>query len=641
MSNRTLPSFTDRVMTAVDANYKKWGNSPSPANREALAAIASTIERMASGTAERCTYLSSAPTGLGKSTTIIASLIELVRDPRYRESGAVVFLAQRKQVERFVNDLKDGGVPETDICILVGNKAEEDLASLACGEQDRARIIVATQAKLLSVVALRDSAHTSTSLNDFWRYQGEPRRVRIWDESIIPANPYVFLNGDIEKAIEQLRDVNFPEMDKAADRLEKWRRSLKPGVPTEVCSFMTKEAVHQILALNDKDYMDEGTLLRSLFDLQGQGLAVRADYNGNAVLHYAEVLPEDFAPFLITDASGELRTLYPYWHEGRCPITHLPSGEKFYDGLTIHHWDHASGRAEHRNNLKRIELVKAAASVFSHIPAGEEVLFVTRKHDPSKPYQTIGKRDEPKKGKTGPKGEDMPCIWDLLTPEQRTRAHFTTWGLHAASNDYKDCKHVVLVGVLQTPRAVTAATLKAAGRMDVDEDLAETEVKDAHKREAGHNILQAVGRIAVRYLLGDRCPSGLTAWMIFSAGGPMPIPLEMVKRCFPGATIEKWEPFGLRSITQKTGKREAFAKALSERLGGAQTASFEVRDLQPQFSLSMAQRFLVRDAVMPRLLAEHYGLSISSEVLPERRRGGKVTVFHLRRLTAGPGPLAE
>ncbi len=630
MSDRTRHSpFVSRVLSAVDEKYQGWGNRPSPRNWTALSAIATTIETMASGSAERVTYLSSAPTGLGKSVTIRASIVELMRDDRYRECGIVVFLRQREQVRYFHEKLTAAGIPASDISVQIGNKSEkDDLHTLVGVAPNEARIVIATQAKLLSVVAKRRDVHASASLDELWLYRDAPRRVRVWDESIIPAKPFVLLNGDIENAVKQLRDA---KLKTAADLIETWRRGLRAGASTVVPWFDKPEYMLHTRLLAKGGAFDDGSPLETLLEQQEQGLAVRADHKGNAVLHYAEVLPDDFAPFLITDASGELRGLYPYWDRGRGKIVHLESGEKRYEGLTIHHWDHKSGTGTHFNNAVRLTLAQAAASVFSRVPANDEVLFIVRK--PSKPFQNMERLEEDKPGKTGKKdGEKTPGIRDLLTPEQNARAYFLTWGRHEATNDYRRCKHIVLVGILQTPVAATVAMLKAAGRMDVEDGLSEVDVRAGHQREAGHNILQAVGRIAVRYLISDQCPDGLTAWMIFSTGGQMSIPVEMVQHCFPGATIREWEPFGFeaRNSRRKTDNRERFADALAKRLGDAQTVSFEARDLSPEFSPAMAFRFLAKDEDVKRILRGKHGLALERGERFKRGRA-RVDTYVVRR----------
>lgn len=644
MSNRALPSFTDRVMTAVDANYKEWGNSPSPKNWQALAAIANTIERMAAGTAEDKTYLSWAPPGTGKTETIIASIVQLTRDPRYADCGVIVFLSQLDQVRRLADSLLDNGLTQDDISLLVGNKSENDaLRALGRGhfnkkdewisEHQKARVVIATQAKLLSVVAFRKSLHIGSSMDDIWLYDGKTRRVRIWDETILPAKTHVIHEPKICEAIKLLQRAGF---NTQADILESWRASLVAGEPTEVPAFDKELDLHAVLSLRKGGGLDEGSPLLTLLELQWQGLAVRKDYDGNAVLHYEDVLPEAFTPLLVTDASGNVRCLMREWDKGRSPVVPLESGEKRYDGLTIHHWNHAAGKSEYRSNEKRLQLAKAAASVFSRIPEGDEVLFIVRK--PEKPYQNI-ERWEPEKAKTGVKGEETQGIRDMLTPEQNARAHFLTWGLHTATNRFSHIKHVVVVGLLQTATSVTAATMKAAGRMAVDEALDEKLIRNAHVREAAHNLLQGANRGASRGLRGSQCPEGCTLWVIFSTAGTMGLPSKwLFNECFPGASIENWEPFGfqIRSSTLMTDNRTIFADYLVNLLGNAPSITFTRSDLT-DFDDTMTFNYLKKKPEPVRKLMAERGLKLE---LGERIKRGKVWVdtFMLSRPSS---PVAE
>ena len=655
MSNRTRPSFVDRVERELRQRFSKpeWGHNPSPRNWAALTAIADTVEKMAAGTAEDGTYLSWAPPGAGKTETIIESIVQLTRDPRYADCGVIVFLAHLNQVGRLAHALLDSGLAQDDISVLVGTKAENDaLRMLGRGrfkangkwdsEHQQARVVIATQAKLLSVVAFRKSLHIGSSLDDIWLYDGKPRRVRIWDETILPARTQVLRAPDIYTVVGQMKEAGFT---KQADIIERWRDSLTAGEPTEVPAFDSGIDLSSAVAVGEMKwkFFDNPTF-RTLLELQWQGLAVHHDYDGNAVLHYEEILPDAFTPLLVTDASGNLRCLMREWNKGRGRVIPLESGEKRYDGLAIHYWDHAAGRAEHRENKNRSALANAAASVFRHIPEDEEVLFIVRK--PEKPYQNIEAREKSKKGKTGPKGEDTPGIRDLLTPEQNKRAHFLTWGLHTATNDYAHVKHVVLVGLLQTSVSVTVANLRAAGKMAPNEATDKKLVREAHVREGGHNLLQAAGRGSSRYLRGDQCPEGCTLWAIFSSNGQLDLPSKwLFEQCFPGAPIREWEPLGLQLRTRKlqTANRELFAEALAGLLGKAQTVSFEVRDLQPAFSPSMAFRFL-KDEVVARHLREGHGLELSARLSEEKRRGKPWAIYTLERLPAlarAPGPQAE
>jgi hypothetical protein len=642
MSNRTrqLP-FVDRVLHAINARFaEKYKHNPSPKNMRAIGAIADTIEKMAARTAEDGTYLSWAAPGTGKTEAIIESIKQLLADARYRDCGIIVFLAHLNQVGRLVHDLLDNGIARDDISVLVGTKTENDELRIlgrgrfkADGKWDsqvqKARVVIATQAKLHSIVAFRKRVHASTSLDDLWLYEGKPRRVRIWDETILPARTQVLREPDVCTVVDQLHEAGYT---KQAEIINRWRLSLNTDEPTEVPVFdggidFSSEALGK-----PKWEFFANPTFHALLQLQWQGLAVHRDYDGNAVLHYEEVLPIDFTPLLVTDASGNLRCLMREWNKGRGRVIPLESGEKYYNGLTVHYWNHAGGKSAHRDKKERFDLVNAAASVFRHIPEDEEVLFIVRK--PEKPHQNMEAWKEPWKGKTGSKGEMSPGIRNLLNPQQNARAHFLTWGFHTATNDYAHVKHVVLVGLLQTSVSTTAASLRAAGKMPPDETLSKGLIREAHVREAGHNLLQAAGRGSSRYLRGDQCPEGCTLWAIFSSAGQLDLPSEwLFKVCFPGARVEDWEPLGLqvRSNKLKTDNRVHLAESLVRRLGDAQTLSFELRDLEPEFNRSMSFRFLSKETVVRNYLRERYGVVLTHRLSEEKRRGSRWSIFSLER----------
>lgn len=620
MSNRTKRSpFVRRVEGALRDRFADCEHSPSEEIMDGLLSIADTIELMAKGEAERITYLSESPVGAGKTTTVIESIVQLMKDPQHRDCGIIVFLHTKDQIRNLAERLREAGISRSELAIEVGTDPENDyLRQLGRGhfntkrkwvsEQSEARIVIATQAKLLYLVRSR----YVFDFDNLWRYQGEPRRVRIWDEALLPAEPVVATLEEVRIFRDLLATRGCVS---AAKDIDDWMKELSGEVAvTEVPTF----ALGLPLALDEDDPLfAEGSLGAKLFSMQGRSLRVRKDHKSKPVaLHYMELLPENFAPILVLDASGDLRVLYNAWEQGRSGLVRLPSGKKRYDHLTIHHFDTAAGVNAHRFPETLDQLAEAAASVLNNVPEGEMVLFIVRK--PDKPFQDMEVRITAKVRAMG------------IEPAKRIR--FTTWGLHTATNQFNAIKHVVEVGVLQAPLSVTEAMLRAAGKMSAVTDLADKQVHCARLGEAAHHIFQAAGRGSVRFMEGDQCPEGCTLWTIFCTKGPMTIPRALLPHCFPGAKIVDWKPFGLRmrDSNLKTDNRVRFAEALVGRLGEAISISFEVRDLEPEFHRSMSFRFLSKETVVRDYLRQSYGLLLEKGE-PIKRGRVKADTFVLRR----------
>src|SRR5262249_1246634 len=128
----------------------------------------------------------------------------------------------------------------------------------------------------------------------------------------------------------------------------------------------------------------EGTVGATLISLGGHVVRVHKDFdNGVArtAISYRDILPMNFAPLLILDASGSLRVTYKAWAKGRGGLVQLPSLGKTYRNLTIYHWDHPAGKAAYRSNKKQDEFARAVVSAVRSIPPDEPVLIILRLYE--------------------------------------------------------------------------------------------------------------------------------------------------------------------------------------------------------------------------------------------------------------------
>jgi hypothetical protein len=68
----------------------------------------------------------------------------------------------------------------------------------------------------------------------------------------------------------------------------------------------------------ESDLFDDDSLGAKLLRLGGCEVRVHRDFEGDAAaIYYRELLPQNFAPLLILDASGELRVTYQVWQQWR------------------------------------------------------------------------------------------------------------------------------------------------------------------------------------------------------------------------------------------------------------------------------------------------------------------------------------
>jgi hypothetical protein len=223
---------------------------------------------------------------------------------------------------------------------------------------------------------------------------------------------------------------------------------------------------------------------------------------------------------LILDASGQQRRTYEYWQRHRGGVIALKSPEKSYKDFTVHHWDIGSGKASQRRRAPDIAFGIAKA-INREIPAEEGVLVITFKPSPTQP--------------------DMKKLISDRITFNRDRVKFTTWGMHTATNEFANCKYVILAGILQYSTAEYEAYGLAAKAQDINKPLTEQEFKDVRIGEIAHHILQAACRGTVRKAEGDRCPPGCHLYIVYRTYNGIP-GAELMQQIFPSSSYEVWMP---------------------------------------------------------------------------------------------------
>jgi hypothetical protein len=139
-----LGSLTNQIMAGVEKRFLQYGHRPSSTHWEGLRAIAENIEAQALGTAEPKFYLSSLPTGMGKTTVVAEGVKALISDPAYEQVGIVVFVNQLNQIPRLIEEI---GVSKDQFAVRTGVDNEE-LNSLGRNDHPNAQVLFTTQQKL-------------------------------------------------------------------------------------------------------------------------------------------------------------------------------------------------------------------------------------------------------------------------------------------------------------------------------------------------------------------------------------------------------------------------------------------------------------------------------------------------------------
>ena len=341
--------LTDLIMVGLERRFLDYGHRPSPAHWKGLRAIAETVEAMASGTGGPKFYLSSLPTGMGKTTTLVESVRALVSNSRYATVGVVLFVNQLDQIRRLIGEME---LSEEQYSVRTGVENVE-LNALGRSDHGNAQVLFTTQQKLPHLLRYQKNFPDIA----FFKFHGMPRQVRIWDEAILPADPLTFTAKQFEDVASLLKKVGQPA---ASAMMHRWVSEDLPRLPSgfviEVPKFVLELKWGAL-----KELEQEGDLVRDVLWLSGQEVRLyKDDFSGATAITYRECLPREFAPLLVLDASGSLRLTYELWEKGRCDLVDLFSPPKGYTNLTIHHWDQAAGKTAQQDDSKTEILLRVS-----------------------------------------------------------------------------------------------------------------------------------------------------------------------------------------------------------------------------------------------------------------------------------------
>jgi len=240
---------------------------------------------------------------------------------------------------------------------------------------------------------------------------------------------------------------------------------------------------------------------------------------------------------LILDASGQQHKTYEYWHKYRDTLKQLPSPQKFYNGLTVHHWDRGSGKDVQKRATYKEIATGIARTINNELPAGKKCLVI---HHKQVGYLNL---------------ETEVRLQLLGNPEVK----FTTWGKHTATNDFSEYEYVILASILQYPAAVYEAYGSSFKNQPLEQALSNAEYEEVRLGEIAQNIMQAACRGTMRKAEGDKCPEGCHLYIIFpgnAVGGGR----GMMGRIFPHSIYTEWLP--VRKLQGKVAQK--IAKAIKD-----------------------------------------------------------------------------
>ena len=525
----TNASVVGSTLADLREAFDDFGHNPAVSMWAAIEDIARTIDDMANGRLKPLFYSSALDPGVGKTQTIVHSIRNLRTD-----AGVLICLSRIDEVNNLVKAMQ---LSSSEFAVLIGARNEFRIDDFGNKDHNAARVLFATQQKVDTYLK---AGVKFQELADFY-FNGKPRVVKIWDESLLPGKEITLNIHDIAGTQKTISTASPPLANMLSD-MQSAIKLIADGEIYQVPDFEGFSQAFRSLRLQSHPKLDR-ELVDDLWTLSGKAVRVRHDRKGNTVLDYTESLPNDFAPVLILDASARVRTTYRLWQEKRGNLIELRNAHKQYRDLTIHHWNRGGGKRAFSDERMRAELVEGIASAINSKPS-EEWLVIIHKGESERLL-------------------DIRGLIEALITNKEQRVHFLTWGNHHATNQYVRVKNVILAGTLFYPESTYEVRGRAASALRTDQELSPRELRNVKLGEYAHLILQALCRGSVRICVNDSCAL-MDAYIIAAAKTGIP---DHLRTIFPGCDIKEWEPVE-RPLEGKLGDAVLYLKGcFAERPG--------------------------------------------------------------------------
>ncbi|MBD8699721.1 hypothetical protein IFT54_07820 [Sphingomonas sp. CFBP 13714] len=517
--NEEHGTFYNKAYRLTLGRLEMYGSLLSNPIRFSISSLILALDSGLRRTLPSSYYLSSLPPGTGK-TEAISSFITVWRNEGFKPDSSIILCFQSKEEIRSMIGRLD--LDDSDYACYT---TDDDLNVIGRGKEDArsARILFTTQQMIIS----RTKTHKFCSVQDLF-YMDGPRPLRIWDESMTLAKSvtvrwtgivslyegvqysHKVLGGILSGLIEQGEAT-----DESVVRVPK-------GIKDAAKELVNAARLDPHLLTHDRRRTLEG-----LIALEGRSAwRVAGDYGERALVGATKPLPDDFAPAIITDASGAVRGTYEAMERGIGGLVRLPYFSNDYSKVRIHLWTRAAGRKALGTPASRDRIFRAIAKLIATKPE-EEWLVIGPK--------TVGSLStEAELASYFSKGSSVS---------------FLNWGRHHGTNRYRNVKNVIVVGTFTYPKEEYTALEIAASGVPL-EDIDGFHWNEMRETEIAHNMLQGMLRGNARnsdHGVAHDCDIYLIA--------PASLDMERVlSTVFPNAAFDEWGEVRRDGLTGQAGR---------------------------------------------------------------------------------------
>ena len=423
----------------------------------------------------------------------------------------VLYVAERREelseVFNKINRPHDVGILTTEsdgyeypkICTYSGERAVN------------ARVLLTTKKMIEKRIVQNNSASYG-----FLNYDSRPRRLRIWDETFLPAKPITISRPSLQILAGELKtksDTLYQVIDNLIDDI----KQSKEGKIALLPDVRSSQPLNDILGWLE-DNPDLQRTMSSLWDLSESMVRITKDrYKGHTLYSHMELLPDAVYPLAVLDASSRFRPIYQEQAIHRKNISmnvvkkYTP---KDYDGLTV-------------------KLARRSSAKFAWQKHDEAVLLVGEcakaiEAEPERTWLVIHHKSVDLEG----------LMLDAHPSLAFVPIKFLTLGQHTATNQFSDCNGVIIAGTLHYPAPAYMALNSAASGLDAsDLDVGVDRITEIARGEVRHHLYQALCRGTVRRTRNGRCGPMLAHVIASPKSG---ITEDAIQMMFPGCHVKPW-----------------------------------------------------------------------------------------------------
>lgn len=533
----------------LKTNLQRYGNTLSDKHELALFELIVTYCSIIQGVRQgRFAY--GIDTGMGKTESLVA-LVAAINQLNMSKVSIMICQSKVEGLCELKRKMIAMGVPEEKIGLIhsydydqakldgKGYPTEGGYASLPSTSIEEHR-----QFQLVTHNRIRGDGNLA-SINT---YDGQPRSLAVWDESLIASEVVVVSEQDLRVAVSSF-SIHYENSQNHAGLIRYLNEAVKlikdeqkhqadGEAPKKlVLPELDPETrrLYKILISQVKSSRSYGDTLENLLDISDSAIRVLQTSQGLGIVSYTISVPRELDNVIILDASWWVRDLQKLDNSIE-DISLFAEGIKRYDNVTIHQMLHPSGRGSMTKDFSgtrtQRKITKEIAQVIKGIPESEGVLVFTFKKRGNLDFVQVLKGDLEHYGidtaltiKKTVKGElkDVP------------RISFLTWGSETSLNEYSYCMNVILAGILHRSFIDIGSSILGQ-QNNLTLGLTNEKIKKVHDTELAHLILQALSRGSCRSVT-DGYANPMKAWIIHRDFGIK----TLLERTMTGVKWEPWE----------------------------------------------------------------------------------------------------